>query len=334
MNIYDISQRAGVSIATVSRVLNGSSRVSEATRRKVEQVMVSCGYTPNAFARGLGLGSMKTVGLLCADFADPYLAQAMAYLEAFLRDHGYDCLLGGCRDAQDRQNMLDLLLNKRVDGLILVGSSLVENDPALNQPILDAAKRVPVMILGAALDGSGIYSVFCDDRGATEDAVTQLLAHGCRRVLYLYHSPSYSGLKKLQGYRDALSKAEVPQDPALIRLMEGERANPTAVREELLRLRGTGLRFDAVMTSDDKLAQGALKYALKAGLNVPGELSIVGFNDSTLACCCEPELSSVDNKLHSQCAQCVDTLTAVLAGKDAPKRMVFSGELTRRGTTA
>ena len=157
MNIYDISQRAGVSIATVSRVLNGSSRVSEATRRKVEQVMVSCGYTPNAFARGLGLGSMKTVGLLCADFADPYLAQAMAYLEAFLRDHGYDCLLGGCRDAQDRQNMLDLLLNKRVDGLILVGSSLVENDPALNQPILDAAKRVPVMILGAALDGPGIY---------------------------------------------------------------------------------------------------------------------------------------------------------------------------------
>ena len=126
----------------------------------------------------------------------------------------------------------------------------------------------------------------------------------------------------------------MPQDPALIRLMEGERANPTAVREELLRLRGTGLRFDAVMTSDDKLAQGALKYALKAGLNVPGELSIVGFNDSTLACCCEPELSSVDNKLHSQCAQCVDTLTSVLAGKDAPKRMVFSGELTRRGTTA
>ena len=66
---------------------------------------------------------------------------------------------------------------------------------------------------------------------------------------------------------------------------------------------------------------------------MPGELSIVGFNDSTLACCCEPELSSVDNKLRSQCVQCVETLAAVLAGKDAPKRTVFSGELTCRGTT-
>lgn len=334
MNIYDISQKAGVSIATVSRVINGSSRVSESTRRKVEQVMASCGYTPNAFARGLGLGSMQTVGLLCADFADPYLAQATAYLEALLRSHGYDCLLGGCRDVQDRPKMIDLLLHKRVDGLILVGSSLVDSDPALNQPVLDAARRVPVMILGAALEGPGVYSVFCDDRGATEEAVAQLLSQGRRRVLYLYHSTSYSGLKKLQGYRDALAAAHVPEDPGLMRLMEGERANPTAVRDALLRLRGEGLCFDAVMTSDDKLAQGALKYAHKAGLSVPAELAIVGFNDSYLACCCEPELSSVDNKLRSQCVQCVDTLTAVLAGEDAPKRTVFSGELTRRGTTA
>ena len=312
MNIYDISQRAGVSIATVSRVLNGSSRVSESTRKRVEQVMAACGYTPNAFARGLGLGSMKTVGLLCADLADPYLAQAMAYLEAFLRERGYDCLLGCGQDAAERHKMLELLLNKHVDGLILVGSGLVESDPALNQPILEAARRLPVVILGAALEGAGIYSVFCDDRGATEDAVTRLLA---------------------QGYRDALAQAGVPEDPALIRLMAGERANPAEVRDALMRLHREGLRFDAVMTSDDKLAQGALKYALKAGVSVPGELSIVGFNDSNLACCCEPELSSVDNKLRSQCLQCAESLTAVLAGKDVPKRAVFSGELIRRGTT-
>ena len=333
MNIYDISQRAGVSIATVSRVLNGSSRVSESTRKRVEQVMAACGYTPNAFARGLGLGSMKTVGLLCADLADPYLAQAMAYLEAFLRERGYDCLLGCGQDAAERHKMLELLLNKHVDGLILVGSGLVESDPALNQPILEAARRLPVVILGAALEGAGIYSVFCDDRGATEDAVTRLLAQGRRRVLYLYHSASYSGLKKLQGYRDALAQAGVPEDPALIRLMAGERANPAEVRDALMRLHRERLRFDAVMTSDDKLAQGALKYALKAGVSVPGELSIVGFNDSNLACCCEPELSSVDNKLRSQCLQCAESLAAVLAGKDVPKRTVFSGELIRRGTT-
>lgn len=334
MNIYDVSERAGVSIATVSRVLNGSKRVSEATRQRVEQVMNECGYTPNPFARGLGLGTMRTVGLLCADFADPYLAQAVAYLEALLRSHGYDCLLGGrCRDAESRRSMIGLLLNKQVDGLILVGSSMVENAQERNSPILEAAQRVPVIILGAELEGPGIYSVFCDDQRATEDAVTMMLRQGCRRVLYLYHSASYSGLKKLQGYRDALAHAGIAEDPAFIHLMEGEQSAPGAVRDMLWTLRRGGLDFDGIMTSDDTLALGAIKYAHQAGLSLPDALMVTGFNDSMLACSCEPELTSVDNCLHAQCVQCAATLAAVLAGEAAPKRTVFAGKLHCRGTT-
>ena len=329
MNIYDISQRAGVSIATVSRVLNGSKRVSQATREKVERVIAECGYTPNAFARGLGLGSMRTVGLLCADFADPYLAQAVAYLEALLRARGYDCLLsGGERDAG-----IALLLRRHVDGMILVGSSLVESDMDRNAPVLRAARRLPVMILGAALAGPGVYAVFCDDRGATAAAVDALLAGGSRRILYLYHSASYSGLKKLQGYRDAVAGAGLPVREELIRLLAGARASPSAVRDALAQLRREGLDFDAVMTSDDQLALGALKYARQAGLAVPGELPVMGFNDSMLARSCEPELSSVDNRLHSQCLQCAECLARLLAGEEAPKRAVFAGELRLRGTT-
>ena len=93
MNIYDISRRAGVSIATVSRVLNNSPHVSENTRKKVMAVIEGCGYVPNAFARGLGLNSMQTIGLLCPDASDPYLAQALAFLERAFRSQGYDCLL-------------------------------------------------------------------------------------------------------------------------------------------------------------------------------------------------------------------------------------------------
>ena len=86
MTIYDISEKAGVSIATVSRVLNGSSLVSEKTRRKVMDAMEKYGYTPNAFARGLGLNTMKTIGILCADSSDLYLAKAVYYIEQKLRD--------------------------------------------------------------------------------------------------------------------------------------------------------------------------------------------------------------------------------------------------------
>ncbi|MGB4661634.1 MAG: LacI family DNA-binding transcriptional regulator, partial [Mobilitalea sp.] len=90
MNIYDISKKAGVSIATVSRVMNGNSYVSENTKNKVLAVIEECGYTPNAFARGLGLNTMKTVGIMCADSSDPYVASAIFFLEQELRQNNYD----------------------------------------------------------------------------------------------------------------------------------------------------------------------------------------------------------------------------------------------------
>ena len=93
MNIYDVSRRAGVSIATVSRVLNGNPNVSQKTRSRVLAVMDELGYTPNVFARGLGLGTMKTIGIMCSDSSDPYLANAIYYLERQLRSHGYDSIL-------------------------------------------------------------------------------------------------------------------------------------------------------------------------------------------------------------------------------------------------
>ena len=93
MNIYDVSEHAGVSIATVSRVLNGNPNVSEKTREKVLKVMDELGYTPNVFARGLGLNTMRTIGIMCSDSSDPYLAGAIYYLERGLRAHGYDAIL-------------------------------------------------------------------------------------------------------------------------------------------------------------------------------------------------------------------------------------------------
>ena len=116
MNIYDVSKRAGVSIATVSRVLNGNPNVSEKTRTKVLTVMAESGYTPNVFARGLGLGTMKTIGIMCSDSSDPYLANAIYHLERQLRSHGYDSLL--CCTGTSLENKriyFELLLSKRVD---------------------------------------------------------------------------------------------------------------------------------------------------------------------------------------------------------------------------
>ena len=134
MNIYDVSEKAGVSIATVSRVLNGNERVSERTREKVLAVMEECGYTPNAFARGLGLNTMKTIGVMCADSSYPYQAKAIYYIEQNLRANGYDCILCCTGDALERKKeCMELLLTKKVDGIILVGSSFVYDKKSENK---------------------------------------------------------------------------------------------------------------------------------------------------------------------------------------------------------
>ena len=128
MNIYDVSKKAGVSIATVSRVLNGNAKVSSKTKDKVLAAIKELDYTPNVFARGLGLNTMKTIGIMCIDSSDIYLANAVYYLEQELRKYGYDSIL--CctgKDYSNKKKYLELLLSKRVDGVILTGSQFVEN---------------------------------------------------------------------------------------------------------------------------------------------------------------------------------------------------------------
>lgn len=161
MNIYDISKKAGVSIATVSRVLNGNDKVSEKTRQKVLSVMEEESYRPNAFARGLGLNTMKTIGILCADSSDSYLASAVYYLEQELRRFGYDALLC-CTgyELEQKQKYLEILLSKRVDAIILAGSTFIEQTNKNNEYLCLAARKVPIILLNGHLDAPGIYSPF------------------------------------------------------------------------------------------------------------------------------------------------------------------------------
>ncbi len=333
MNIYDISKKAGVSIATVSRVINGNSYVSEKTRRKVMEVIEECGYTPNAFARGLGLNTMKTVGIMCADSSDPYIASAIFYLQQTLRQNDYDALLC-CTgyELENKQKYMELLLSKRTDAIILAGSNFVEADDRRNQYIREAAKKVPILIVNGALDGANVYCTLCDDRNAVYGATKALLSSGHENILYLYNSKSFSGMEKLSGYLDAMgqdSKATTRKND-YVQYIHGDIIE---VKDYLKTLSMKGLTCDAIMTADDILAIAALKFAKEMQLKVPDQLSIIGYNNSILSECSDPELTSIDNKLETVCKRCVVTLMEVLQGLDVPLKTVFSAEIIKRGTT-
>lgn len=337
LTIYDISKRAGVSIATVSRVLNGSDLVSAKTRQRVLAVMEECGYTPNIFARGLGLNTMKTVGLLCANVSDPPIARAVFFLQRFLRQAGYDCMLLCTEDDLEvRQKYMELMLNKRVDAMILCGSHFVEERPEDNGYILRAAEKMPVMLLIGALDAPGVYSLLPDDRDATRRAVGMLLDTGSRQVLYLCHALSYAGQRKLEGYREAHAQRGMEaREELILPCLEGLTGEALlhSVADKLAALTERGVAFDGLAASSDALAVAALKALTAAGVKIPESVQVVGYDHTDLSLACTPALTTVDTCAEEMCRRCVDTMMDVLAGREAARETLLTPRLIRRETT-
>ena len=331
MNIYDVSKHAHVSIATVSRVINGNPNVSEKTRMRVLAVMDELGYTPNVFARSLGLNTMKTIGIMCSDSSDPWLAEAISYLEKELRKNGYDSIL--CCSGylpETKKKYLELLCSKRVDAIILTGSHYIEAKAKDNAYLLEAAKDIPIMLVNGHLDGEQIYSTVCDDQAAVYDAVSKLIKAGRSSILYLYSGNSYSNLLKLSGYRKALTDSGLPIRDELLVISPKD---IDSAMEHLKLLSLKGIHFDAVFAAEDILAVGAVKYGEQAGLKIPEDINIIGYNNSILSRCTTPELTSVDNKVESICTTTVHTLMKVLNHGNVPAKTTITSELIKRGTT-
>ncbi len=334
ITIYDISQKAGVSIATVSRVINGSGNVRPSTKKKVLDIIRQYDYTPNAFARGMGLNSIKTVGILCADSSDLYQAKAVYLLEQELQANGYEALLCCTGYNLDmRKKYLSLILSKKVDSIILAGSHFIAPIEADNACIAEAAEEVPVLLLNAAYDHPNVYSTLCDDHTAMYEAAAAMLRSGIHDILYLYNTCSYSGMRKRKGIEDALREKSAADLEAHLCFYSGPRDVPAEIADFLERTADSGTLFGGVIASDDSLAVGAIKYAQRRGLRIPQDFSVIGCNNSFLAACCTPELTSVDNRLETLVRQLVHTMLHVLAGESMPKKSIFSGSLVRRETT-
>ncbi|MDO4483554.1 MAG: substrate-binding domain-containing protein [Clostridia bacterium] len=232
-----------------------------------------------------------------------------------------------------RAEGLEQLVSRKVDGIILMGSTFVEENDEDNAYIRQAAEKLPIVILNATLAAENVYGVIGDQERTSAEAVKALIDSGCQRILYLYHSQNHNGRKKLAGYRDALTRAGIAIDEALIRFIPEDAVSVPAVRDTLEELYSGGLRFDAVFTSEDELAAGAIKFANSRGLKIPEDISIIGYNNTPSCLFTEPELSSVDVKLQSICRESVRVLLSVLNGQEAPQTTVFAGSLIRRGST-
>ena len=277
---------------------------------------------------------MKTIGIMCADSSDLYLAKAIYYIEQKLRANGYDSIL--CCTGYERETKaayMNLLITKKVDGIILVGSNFVYEKETDNKYIIAAAAQVPVMLLNADLDASNVYSIVSDDFTSMYEATLYMISTGVKDIVYFYNSTSYSGKKKLAGYRTAMEEKKLLTGANLLQFYHGSHEDIPAMTEHLKKLHDKGLNFHGIIAADDTLALAAVKYAKLMGYSIPGDFSILGYNNSLLVNCWDPELTSIDNKLETLCQHLITTLMGTLSGNEMPKKTVFSGEIVKRSTT-
>ncbi|MCK5128933.1 MAG: LacI family DNA-binding transcriptional regulator [Clostridiales bacterium] len=326
MNIYDIAKEAGVSIATVSRIINNKGNVSPKTQDKVLKVMQDMGYTPNAFARALGLNSIKMVGVLCSDVADKHYAKAVSIIEKELRSNGYDAIL--CctgKDLKDKKKAINVLLSKRVDAMILVGSVFQEKDD--NSHIKEAAETIPVMIINGTYDYENTYSVSCDEEESVYTCVKKLVEDNHKEILYIYDVESLSGINKKNGYLRGLTESNIPINEQLI--VKCDRTLDS-VKDAVDRVIENDIQFSAIIAAEDVLAVGAMKSLTKKRIRVPRQVVVVGFNNSVLAECSTPALTSIDNKIEILCESAVKTLLDVFDGKKTKKHQIIKGNIVYR----
>ena len=313
--------------------MNDSPKVSEKTKEKVLAVMREHEYTPNAFARGLGLGTMKTVGIICPDISNIYMARAVSHLENSLHEYGYDCILGCSGYKQEeKENYVKLLLSKKIDTLVLVGSTYAGNgkDEFDTDYIREAAAQTPIFMINAKVTGENIYCAYADDFQATYEVTKEYIRRGRKKILFMYNNDSFSARRKMAGYEAALREADYPIKGEL----KFKTKNNIEYAKNMLLEYNRVLDFDSILATEDGMAIGAVKYAKIKGLEIPEDLSVTGYGDTILAVSCEPELTSIDSKLGTLCKTTVDHMIALLEREERIEQTVnIPCEIVKRCTT-
>lgn len=287
VTIRDVARKANVSVATVSRYLNGTAPVSKAVAERLERVMAELNYVPHATARRLAKNRTFTVGLLLTDISGDFFAPLLSGVEAAAREHGYDLLVSSIRGPITHAR--DLALGPHnCDGLLGFATSIGEKCLRF----LVQRKFPVVLIHRTPPAGLSIPCVTVENKAASYQIVSHLIEqHGRRRIVFLRgptdHEDSYW---REQGYRQALVDHGLAVDERLI--ARGDFYRRTAYMT-IKRLIAEGIVFDGVFSGDDEAAVGVLLALHEAGLRVPEDVSVVGFDDQRMSPYLSPPLTTV-----------------------------------------
>lgn len=312
-----VAARAGVGRGTVSRVVNGSPKVSPEAREAVQRAIEELGYVPNRAARTLVTRRTDTVALFVSEseervFGEPYFAGIIRGISAGLSDTGLQLLLAIAQSADDHERFERYLTGHHVDGVLMV--SLHGGDPL---PRHLEESGVPTVLGGAPVDAEPVSCVDADNHGGARQAVEHLAGLGRRRIATITGPQDMRvGVDRLAGYREALAAAGLPE--LVVTGDFSEESGERGMRELLAREPG----LDAVFTASDPMAVGAMRVLKEHGRRIPEDVAIVGFDDSAYARHTDPPLTSVHQPLEAMGREMARLLVARIRGEPVGSSVV------------
>jgi DNA-binding LacI/PurR family transcriptional regulator len=331
--IADVAAASGVGVGTVSRVINGASNVREATRRSVQKVIEQLGYRPSHLAASLSRGTPRTVAIVVPHLIRPSAVMRLAGALAVLDEQGYDTIVCNVDTPQQRDHHLTALTSRhRADGVIVVSLRLAKDK-------IGTFRKAGVPLVTVDVVAPGVPQTVTDDVAGGRLATGHLLSLGHRRIGFVGDSMRRTSATdlgfatsqhRLTGYRQELAAAGVGHDPALVRRGPHGTANAEALAAELLALPD---RPSAIFAASDTQAVGVLAAADRAGLSVPDQLSVIGFDDIESAMLLG--LTTVRQPLEDSGAEGARRLCALLRGERVtPMRQQLAVEVVCRSSTA
>lgn len=327
LTIYDISNLAGVSITTVSRVLNGSTNVNEETREKVENVIQKYGYIPKQASRNFSQKNLFAVALLMEDIRHAYLAELAYAIAQELSKWKVNTILCNIVDVEKEFiNQVDNLMEQHVNGVILLGS-IFEND-ICKVAIERRYSDFPFVTVNANFALRNVYEVMQDQSQGTRDAVRYLWERGRTKIGWVFYNQSHSDEKKNKGFLEGIAEYGLNAARQCEVDEKSLSAGKTATANLLQRYPDT----DAIIYSADILAVGGTHYLNEKTIAIPQQIAIIGFNNSNCAKECYPPLTSIDNKIAESGKAAAQTMLHVL-NSQTPENTVLSCGLTIREST-
>lgn len=330
--IKDVAKAAGVSITTVSRVLNQYSDVNPKTRAKVLQVVESLGYKPNSVARSLVTNRTNTVGLVVSDLSRSrnghhFMFDVLCGINDRVQELGYDLVLySTSTTAQKKTPYMDFVRQRRVDGVLMMGIRL---DDPYTQEVVEAS--IPSVLIDVPLTSETCSYVTTDNVAGARMAIQHLIASGHRRIGFVNgHAQAAVSQERFQGYRMALEAEGLRYDPELVYYGDFEQEGGSLGTAELLRRHQD---LTAIFYASDLMALGGLKHLHQQGLTVPDQMSVIGYDDIELASLLHPMLTTVRQKRYEMGCSAAETLIRMLDGNEQGRGIVLPPELVVRETT-